>query len=379
MRILWNEIKKILTWKMLLLLVFVNTVLYFLLIAFHIEHFPNGRPALDSYRIGIEMIEKYGTEYDEEEFLDFKQTYEKQFSEANQYVLSQNELVDAGITSYEDLRNFEGDNEEVTAFRNKVLFEEENDVFWELQERERLNEYYNMKEETLTNYRVNATEAQVVRFDELKEARHFQVYTEVVIQNYREYIFNVAIVILLSIILVISPAILRDRSRQLLDLQYTTKKGRELYKTKILAGILSSFLVISGLLVVYMSIYSFNNTSMYFPIPVHMFIADYAWYDPTFFQYILLTILAIYVLGMITSLIAMSFSSIAPNFIALIGLQVPYTFLLLAFILGYLLKMIISIWLPQWVVPTAYGVLLVGSILSIFFLWKREKKRDIVL
>ena len=61
MRILWNELKKILTWKILLLLVLVNSVLYFLLIEFYIEYFPNGRPAIDSYNIGIEMIDKYGS------------------------------------------------------------------------------------------------------------------------------------------------------------------------------------------------------------------------------------------------------------------------------------------------------------------------------
>lgn len=379
MQILWNEIKKLLTWKMLLLLVFVNTVLYLLLIEFHIEYFPNGRPALDSYKIGIEMIDKYGTDFDEEEFRDFKKTYENQLGEANQYLLSQNELVDVGITSYENFRNFDSDNEEDTALRNKLLFEESVDIFWELQARESLIEFYEGKEESLGAYKQNATDAQVAKFDKLIDARHFQVYTGVVIQNYKEYIFNVAIVILLSIILMISPGILRDRTRQLLDLQYTAKKGRNLYKTKIMAGLITSIMMITVLLVVYMSIYSLNNTSMYFNIPVHMFIADHYWYDPTFFQYILLTIMAIYVLGIVTSLVAMSFSSIVPNFITLIGVQVPYVFVMLTLVLGYLLNKIISIWLPQWIVPTSYGVLLMVSIISIILLWKRERRRNIVL
>ena len=379
MRILWNEIKKILTWKMLLLLFFVNTVLYLLLIEFHIEHFPNGRPALDSYKIGIEMIDKYGTDFDEEEFLDFKKTYENQLDQANEYLQSKKEFVDADITSYEDFRNFDSENEEDTALRNKLLFEEEVDIFWELQERERLIEFYEGKEESLDAYKQNATVAQVAKFDELIEARNFQVYTEVVIRNYEEYIFYVAIVILLSTILMVSPGILRDRTRQLIDLQYTAKKGRNLYKTKIMAGLLTSIMMITVLLVVYMSIYSLNNTSMYFDIPVHMFITAHYWYDPTFFQYILLTILAIYVLGIVTSLVAMSFSSIVPNFITLIGVQVPYVFVMLALGLGYLMNKIISIWLPQWIVPTSYGVLLMVSIISVVLLWKRENRRDIVL
>ena len=146
-----------------------------------------------------------------------------------------------------------------------------------------------------------------------------------------------------------------------------------------MAGLITSIMMITVLLVVYMSIYSLNNTSMYFNIPVHMFIADHYWYDPTFFQYILLTIMAIYVLGIVTSLVAMSFSSIVPNFITLIGVQVPYVFVMLTLVLGYLLNKIISIWLPQWIVPTSYGVLLMVSIISIILLWKRERRRNIVL
>ena len=110
MRILWNELKKILTWKMLLLLIFVNSVLYFFLIEFHIEHFPNGRPALDSYNIGIEMIEKYGTHMDEEEFLDFKEIYDSQVKEADQYLQSKKDLWMRVLILMGNSMNYDWDN-----------------------------------------------------------------------------------------------------------------------------------------------------------------------------------------------------------------------------------------------------------------------------
>ena len=75
MRVLWNELKKILTLKMVLLLAVVNSILFFLLIEFYIEYFPNGRPGLDHYNISIEMLDKYGMDIDDKEFADFKETY----------------------------------------------------------------------------------------------------------------------------------------------------------------------------------------------------------------------------------------------------------------------------------------------------------------
>jgi hypothetical protein len=62
---------------------------------------------------------------------------------------------------------------------------------------------------------------------------------------------------------------------------------------------------------------------MFFSVPIYTFIGDYYWYDLSFIQYIVLTVRAIYILGIVFALLAMSFSTIAPNFIALIGVQIP--------------------------------------------------------
>jgi hypothetical protein len=377
MQVLWNELKKILTWKMLLVLVLLNSVLYFFLIEFDIKHFPNGRPALDSYHIGIEMIEKYGTHMDEEEFLDFKEVYDEQVKVADQYLQSQKGFVVADIDSYEKFNTYDWGNSSTEAeeLRNKVFHEDQVDTFWELQERGRLIKFYDMKDE-LRGYD-NAQQKQ--RAEELIASKKYGVYPEVVIMNFRDFIGNVTIAILFSVVLVISPMILKDRSRQMLALQYTSKKGRNLYKTKILAGLISTFSVITALLIVYFGIYSLNDTSMYFDVPINTFIGNESWYDPTFFQYILLCVVAIYVIGFVFGLLAMSFSSIVPNSMALIGIQIPFIVGMIILIEGPLLQYIISIWNPQWLAPTVYSGMVVASVLLIIVLWRREKKRDIVL
>ncbi|MEK5038507.1 hypothetical protein [Sporosarcina sp. FSL K6-3457] len=377
MRVLWNELKKILTWKILLLLVLVNSVLYYLLIQFDIEHFPNGRPALDSYNIGIEMIEKYGTQMDEEEFLDFKEVYDAQVKEADLYIKSQKGFVDVGIDSYEQFNayNWVNASTEADELRNTIFHKEKIDTFWELQERSRLIEFYEWKEHISDSYGAK----QKNRVEALIAAKNHDVYPEVVIMNFRDFIGNVAITILFSIVLVISPMILRDRMRQVLALQYTSKAGRNLYKTKIIAGLISTFFVITALLAVYFSIYSLNNTAMYFDVPINTFIGSLSWYDPTFFQYILLCIAAIYIIGFVFSLLAMSFSSIVPNSMALIGIQIPFVVGMIILMGGPLMRYIISIGNPQWLASTVYGLMVVASLLFIIVLWKREKKRDIVL
>lgn len=219
---------------------------------------------------------------------------------------------------------------------------------------------------------------QQARIDELKETKKFPKFPEVAFKNYQDFIFNVAITILFSVVIVISPIFIKARSIQVLDMQYTTKKGRNLYQVKVTAGLLSTFFVITTLFVIYFSVYALNKTSMFFDIPIHKFINSPSWYDPTFLQYIILTVIGIYILGFASAFFAMVFSSIVPNYISLIGVQVPYLFVMISLGINYLIILIIDIYLPQWLVPTSYSALIVGSIVLVMLMWKREKKRDIM-
>ena len=106
MRILWNEVKKIFTWKTMLLLLFINCLLYFLLIEFYIEHFTSGSD-IYSYNLGVEMVEKYGATMDEDEFIDFKKTYEEKAEEANRYLQSREDSVAIGLDTYEKFQAYD--------------------------------------------------------------------------------------------------------------------------------------------------------------------------------------------------------------------------------------------------------------------------------
>ncbi|MBO0993882.1 hypothetical protein [Bacillus sp. SD088] len=374
MGIIINEIKKILNWKILLVLAFVNVSLYYFLIEFDIQYFPNGRPALDSYRIGVEMLENYGPEMNETELADFKEKYKQEVQKADQFLQSRQDAQDVGVTSYEDFRNLGIDDQLADELHSKIMFEESVNLFWELQERERLIEFHDMRDEIIQN-----NPQQRRHLTKLMEIGHYDLYPEVVVMNYQSIIRSIAIAVLISVVLLVSPLLLRDRSLRILDLQYTAKLGRAIFKKKLVAGFISAFLVMSGLLAMYLGLYSQNHPEPFFDVPMNSFIGGEQWYDLTFFQYIILTVVAIYVLGFILVFMSLAVSHLVPNYITLIGVQVPIIFGLLVFGLRYLLDLITNLDLPQWLVPLCYSFFLVASIVFIMLLWKREKKTDIIL
>ncbi|GKV54762.1 hypothetical protein NCCP2222_07090 [Sporosarcina sp. NCCP-2222] len=377
MRILWNEMKKILTWKSLLLLLIINCILYFFLIDFYIKHFPNGRPALDSYRIGIEMIDKYGPSMDDEEFKDFLKTYDAQVKEADQYLQSDPQAVEEGIDTYKKFMDYDWNNapQEVWKIREQIFFEEKVNTFWELQERERLIEFHELKEMEPGG----TTPAQKKQYAKLAKEGIFGNYPEIVITNFHDYISNVAVAILFSVVAVMSPMILRDRTRQIVPLQYTARKGRSLLKTKLLAGFLSTLLVVTSLLVIYMGLYSLNNTSMFFDVRINTFIGNESWYNPTFLQYILFTIGGIYLVGIAFGLAAMGFSTIVPNTLTLLGVQIPFVAGFLIFGLNRMITFPMNMWFPKWQMPVFFGLLLLSSLIFVWYVIRREKKMDIML
>ncbi|MCA1054962.1 hypothetical protein LCM10_08195 [Rossellomorea aquimaris] len=373
MNIVWMEIKKIFNWKILLVLAFVNLVLYYLLISFDISVFPNGRPALDSYRIGVEMVEEYGPHMDDAEKADFRGRYEQEVAKADEFIQSRDDFKKAGIESYSEFKEHSG------RMKEKVLFEEGINLFWELQERERLLEYQSNQDMIMTNQLSSANPSMKKQLNELKETGQFNLYTEQSLMNMEEIFRSISIVVLISVVLVVSPLFLSDRSKRMPDLQYSTETGRRLFLEKFAAGMLSAFIVMTVLLAVYLSLYSLNDPGAFFDVPINSFIGGFYWHNLTFVQYIVLSVAAIYVLGFILAVVSMAISNLAPNFITLIGGHIPVVLALLIFGLPYLLSGIVRMTLPIWLVPVLYGVLIILAAAIGRWLWVREKKLDIVL
>lgn len=372
--IILNEIKKIFELKSILIVSMITFVIYHLSISFYVDHFPNGRPQLDVYNVSVEMLEDYGDSMDDDEFEDFKNIYNKQVKQADKYLKEDKDAIKAKITNYEEFRNKHGD------LNSKILFEKEVDLFWELEAREWFIETYEHKEQTKEGIYQRSNEKQRERVSEiLKSDEINSVLPQMVMENYIDYIKNVAFLIMLSIMFMISPIYLRDKRNDLSYLQYSSKTGRNLFKKKIIAGLLSSFIIITVQLALFMLIYSSNRIGIFLnssTLSIFNWI-DIRWFDTTFIQYIVLTILGVYLLGFIITMLVMFISSIVSNYISVIGIQIPLIIINGYIFIKYLILMLMSIHLPKYSGVLSYLFLLVISMLLISIRWRREKIKDI--
>ncbi len=379
MKVVLNEIKKIFSLKMVSVLMVISIIMYFLFISFYIEHFPNGRPELDYYNVGVEMINNYGEEIDEKEFEHFKDTYNKQVEEANRYLQSKKEFVDEGITTYEKFKNMDQDIEKLNNLHSYIFFEVKSDVFWQLQAREQLIENYKHKDEWMESTYETINEKQEKRIKEIASSGNYEsIFPYLIFENYNALIKYVAMLVIISIIFMISPIFLKDKMNKVNLLQYTSKNGRNLFKKKVTSGLIASFVITTIQLLCFFIAYSFNNVEMFFNSNINSAFGSYLfWYDLTFIQYIGITVIAVYILSFVIVLIVMFISSIVNNYITLIGVQVPIIFII-SKLLPHIIGRITDIYLPKYFIPITYFSLIIIGIVLITIRWKKEKTLDIV-
>ncbi|BBI31260.1 hypothetical protein [Cohnella abietis] len=379
MRIISHEIRKVFNLKMVALLLFISAIMYQLFISFYFEHFPNGRPALDDYRISVQMQKDYGTHMDEEEFQHFQQRYKDQIVEVEHYLQSHKGFVDAGVTTYEDFRNMPFDSE-LGALRSKEYNEPGSNPFYELQVRENLIKSYEHKEtDKLLTYMKPIKEEQAARIKQVVENEGVTaIFPYIVFENYKSLITYVSVLVVLSVSFIISPMFIMDRKNHVIDLQYTAKIGRKMFRKKIAAAMVAAFLIITAQLICFFLLYSANHVSMFFNSNINsVFNYGAFWYDLTFLQYIVLTVVALYALGMIVTLFTLFISSLAPNYITIIGAQVPLLYIVLGVLFDVMIGDSINIRYSQYTQPLAYLGLIAAAATLVAVKWKRERLADI--
>ncbi len=379
MTIILNELKKIFNIKSIFLLIIITMTMYFLFIEFNIVNFPNGRPSLDIYDIFVDMKDSYGEFMDEEEFEDFKRKYEETKKEADKYIQSREDFRELGITNYDEFIDMDNTtNNEFEKLRDDVIFNKRIDVFWELPcRKEYIRAYENREEYILNGVENEKQEARII--DILEKGLETSVFHDLVFFNYNQLIKPVAMTILLSVMFMITPIYIRDDKDKINYLQYTSKMGRHIFKKKIISGLLAAFIITTLQFICFFFIYSSNNVSMFFNCNINsIYNTIISWYDLTFIQYIILTVLGVYILAFVFALISMVVSSIGQNYITLIGIQLPIALFTFTVLLRYLLHFVTDISKPKYFWAISYIVLILIGTISMMIRWRKERKMDIV-
>ncbi|MGL5354345.1 MAG: hypothetical protein ACRDA5_13660 [Clostridium sp.] len=386
MKIIFNEIKKIFNWKMCIVLLMWSLLIYQMVTDFDIEVFPNGSGDTASYNITTKMIKDYGNEMDEEEFLDFKKIHEKKIDEADKFLSNNENFNKYGIYSYEDYkkkpRGEKGDDpdKEFEKMYWNNLLSSDGDIFWELQT---MPMYIGRYEQREINNELGLSNNAESRKNKSREKRIAEIsgneeYNSIlprfVYDNYIRLIKGVAVSIIVGIAFMLTPLFIKDKRDKVEHLQYGSKIGRGLFKSKLIAGFISAMIIATVEIIIYSILYSTNNTSMFFKSNINSIFNNQFWFSMTFIQYIIMTIVCVYIISIITAFISMFVSRKVSSYVVGIGVQVPIVFIIGKLILSLLLDNLGILYRSKYL---AFGVYVVLIVLVAWIIYKVSKKEII--
>lgn len=385
MNIITNEIKKIFNPINVGIAIILSIVIWILFIDFYIEYFPNG--VQSEYKYSVYMLENYGEIVDKDEFEDFKKMREEKVKEADEYLSSRQEFVNVGLDTYKKFRRESQkgyEDDEKGKLISKVVFEDQEPVFWDIQAIDRMIEDYEVYRNTFIGseaYEYEPTKVQE-RYDEIYKSENISSPLHYVItENYVSLIGWVNLLIIITTSIIISPVFTRDKINKVNYIQYTSKEGRGLINKKIVASLISSILIVTINLGIFFIIYKSNNTYIFWNCSINsIFNTGMSWFDITFGEYILISICLAYIIGIAVGIISMYISFKVNTNISLIGIQIPILYLLFwlgrRIVLPYM-TMMTSISKPKYVVHITYLFLMIVSVIIISRIIKKSKYLEI--
>ena len=266
MRLLAWELRKIWRPGILAAILLLGAVYYWMFPEFYIEYFCNGPAERAQFQLASQWVEKYGPTLEPEERAELDGQLAEEIKAFDQQIAAIPEAAEAGLTDYEsfdqfwedylnDARDGGGQADMDMEYLLSRVYGGTN--WYVLRELEQTMETYDTQDEHLALVISNREEqgdpeAMILREEQLAEPeRAHALLPFSVKESTREYGRDLAVWCVLSIVLLLSPTLVRDRLRRTRAMQWTSRRGRSILTTQIMAAISSALVLTVVNLVVY--------------------------------------------------------------------------------------------------------------------------------
>lgn len=373
------EVKKLFSWKILLLIFVVNILLFKVFLAPFIEGFPNEEGKRASFEIEKEIIPLYGSSLDKTEYQDLVKRHDQIVAESKEYLANFHANGGTGFLVPEKYQQKNIWTDTANFDDRDLLYFGEVRYGWFIQGYEGFIEKYEVREKLLQSdiNRSNSEKAKQLLRSRL-DNKQFSIYTSIVLDAFQVYAQYLAMIIFINVVLVLSLIFIRDKRANIVTLQYTSKSGRIVYRTKWLAGLVSAVFLTMFLLGIYMVYFFTIHPETHLNLPLYTFNWQYYWFDVTLLQYMIINILLIFILAILLGVLTMAISNSMPNLIGLIAIQILVLFVMISGYASVIVPNLFSIDLPKYLV---HGLVVGNTAVVALFTWmnwKHEMKKDLI-
>jgi len=240
MSLFWQELKKIWRPGIFVGIVLLGLIYYYMFPSFYIEHFSNGPSAQDEFDLSVEWVAQYGPTLEPEERAEVDSQLAEEIAKFNRRLEKFPEAVAVGITDY-------------TSFRAADQSDENTQLMWDIRDGtnyytieniQQMRELCDLQRDyrgqpEFFQYYTPKEQAQMLAVDSWPKS----LLSRSVMDSTNSYLKYLAQWTAVSVILLLSPTLVRDRLRRTRPLQWSSRRGRRVLHTQLAAGLVSALLL----------------------------------------------------------------------------------------------------------------------------------------
>ena len=328
MRLLFQEIKKIFHPIIIGILIIFGLVYYVLFSSFYIQYYVNGSGAQATFDLAKEWSEKYGNTLEEEEFEKIVVQLDDEKQQFTEMLTNIQMATDNGISSYEEFRAFESAYYENNSGKDADPDTER--IIWTIIGNTNAYRIQSL-EETIRYYQENVngnmqdffaiedkTDAEIMRLKELDASKiKFGYIPSCILDSTTGLTISFMIWVIVSVIILLSPTVVRDRLNRVQGLQYCSVTGRRILSVQVRAALVSSLVLSLINLMVYGGLLISKGALVFKDF--YLYAYEYVpWFNWTYGTYLIVLAFMALVIGVMTAFLTVFLSRYSQNYISML-------------------------------------------------------------
>jgi len=392
----FQELKKIWRPGILLMIGLLGAMYYYIFPSFYITYFSNGPTAEAEFELASGWLAQYGSTMEPSERTELEGQLAEEIRQFNEHLPEipvTDQMDAAGIQDY---ATFETVREAHYAQRGERADMDAEYLFNTIMNN---SNYYKIRalENYIANYDWHDENSREEDFSAGPASQRERVLAleqgprgflpDCVVTSTTEYAQHLAVWVVLSVVLLLSPTLVRDRLNRTRAMQWASRRGRRVLHSQFAAGLCSAV----GLTVVNLVIYTIpllgRGPQVFWNCPLFNWSRSiYTWFDGTYGQYLLFLLGLLGLLGIAAGGLTLFLSQYSGNYISMLLKAIPL-FLVVGVLFGsWLLDRPLffrplsensGLYLPKGTEAVCMGVLLVLSLSLCGGTCRRQRRREL--
>lgn len=318
MSLFWEELKKIWRPGILVGIVLLGLIYYYMFPSFYIEYFSNGPSAQAEFELSVEWVARYGPTLEPEERAELDGRLAEEIAKFNRQLKDFPEAAAAGITDYESFRTASEQNagdpqlmwaiqdgsncDTISTIRHMLeRYDDPRDYLWEHD----YFEFYTPQEK-----------AQILAVNSWPRS----LLSGSVMDSTNYYLKYLARWTAISVILLLSPTLVRDRLRRTRPLQWSSRRGRRVLHTQLAAGLVSALLLSVVNVTIYVIPFLAQGPLALKDCPLGNSVwgSGTPWFNWTYGQYLVILTGMVLALGLGVGAVTLFLSRFSDNYVSML-------------------------------------------------------------